>query len=128
MSWIKIDDQFADHPKVLQAGPLASWMYVCGLTYAGRYLTDGFIPAGQVRKLADVDNATKEEKHNMREKTVYLSVCMTPQQLAKLSELAKRTERTKGAVLRLLIDGTSVEELERLATRGPARAEGGASS
>jgi len=57
----------------------------------------------------------------MREKTVYLSVCMTPQQLAKLSELAKRTERTKGAVLRLLIDGTSVEELERLATRGPAR-------
>jgi len=52
----------------------------------------------------------------MREKTVYLSVCMTPQQLAKLSELAKRTERTKGAVLRLLIDGTSVEELERLAT------------
>ena len=59
MSWIKLDDQFADHPKVIAAGPLASWMYVCGLTYAGRYLTDGFIPAGQVRKLADVDNATE---------------------------------------------------------------------
>ena len=57
MSWIKIDDQFADHPKVLQAGPLASWLYVCGLTYAGRYLTDGWIPAAQVRKLADVDDA-----------------------------------------------------------------------
>ena len=59
MSWIKLDDQFTDHPKVIAAGPLASWMYVCGLTYAGRYLTDGFIPAGQVRKLADVDNASE---------------------------------------------------------------------
>lgn len=57
MSWIKIDDQFADHPKVLQAGPLASWLYVCGLTYSGRYLTDGWIPSAQVRKLADVDDA-----------------------------------------------------------------------
>ena len=45
MSWIKIDDQFADHPKVLQAGPLASWLYVCGLTYSGRYLTDGWVPS-----------------------------------------------------------------------------------
>lgn len=57
MSWIKIDDQFADHPKVLQAGPLASWLYVCGLTYSGRYLTDGWVPTAQVRKLADVDDA-----------------------------------------------------------------------
>lgn len=58
MSWIKIDDQFADHPKVVEAGPLAAWLYVCGLTYCGRYLTDGWIPDGQVRKLADVDKAT----------------------------------------------------------------------
>ena len=57
MAWIKIDDQFADHPKVLMAGPLASWLYVCGLTYSGRYLTDGWIPTAQVRKLADVDDA-----------------------------------------------------------------------
>jgi len=57
MAWVKIDDQFADHPKVLAAGPLASWLYVCGLTYCGRYLTDGWIPRSQVKKLADVDNA-----------------------------------------------------------------------
>jgi len=56
MAWIKIDDQFADHPKIVAAGPLASWLYICGLTYCGRYLTDGWIPRGQVRKLADVDN------------------------------------------------------------------------
>lgn len=57
MAWAKIDDQFADHPKVIAAGPLASWLYVCGLTYCARLLTDGFIPTGQVRKLADLDRA-----------------------------------------------------------------------
>ena len=57
MAWIKIDDQFSDHPKVIAAGPLAAWLHICGLTYCGRYLTDGLIPLGQLRKLADVDNA-----------------------------------------------------------------------
>ena len=57
MAWIKIDDQFRDHPKVLAAGPLACWLYVCGLTFAGQYLTDGHIPTTMLRKLADVDNA-----------------------------------------------------------------------
>jgi hypothetical protein len=57
MTWVKLDDQFADHPKVLEAGPLASWLYVCSLTYSARILTDGFIPKAQVRRLADVENA-----------------------------------------------------------------------
>lgn len=57
MTWVKIDDGFADHPKVVAAGALASWLFVCGLTYCSRQLTDGFIPSGQVRKLADVDDA-----------------------------------------------------------------------
>jgi hypothetical protein len=56
MAWVKLDDQFADHPKVLQAGPLAGWLYICGLTYCSRLLTDGFIPSGQVRRLADLKN------------------------------------------------------------------------
>jgi hypothetical protein len=55
--WSKLDDKFPDHPKIVQAGPLASWLYVCGVCYANRYLTDGFIPMGQIRKLADVDDA-----------------------------------------------------------------------
>ena len=58
MPWIKIDDQFSDHPKIVQAGPLAGFLYIAGLCYAGRYLTDGFIPRGQVRKLIDTDNVT----------------------------------------------------------------------
>jgi hypothetical protein len=57
MPWVRLDDNFPDHPKVVDAGPLAAWLYVCGVAYASRYLTDGYIPAGQVRKLADVDGA-----------------------------------------------------------------------
>lgn len=57
MTWVRLDDQFPDHPKVLEAGPAAAWLYICGLSYASRYLTDGFIPAVQVRRLADMDGA-----------------------------------------------------------------------
>lgn len=56
MPWVRLDDQFTDHPKIAEVGPLASWLYVCGLCYSARMLTDGFIPRGQVRKLADVDD------------------------------------------------------------------------
>lgn len=56
MTWARLDDQFTDHPKVVEAGPMAGWLYVCGLTYANRYLTDGFIPGAQVKRLADLPN------------------------------------------------------------------------
>jgi hypothetical protein len=53
MAWVRIDDGFPDHPKALQAGPMACWLYVCGIAYANRYLTDGFIPERQVHRLID---------------------------------------------------------------------------
>ncbi len=56
MSWVKLDDQFADHPKVLSAGPVAAWLWVCGLAYCARYLTDGLIPTSALKKLADVED------------------------------------------------------------------------
>ena len=52
MAWVRLDDQFTDHPKVVAAGPLAAWLYVCGLTYCARHLTDGLIPVAQVRQMA----------------------------------------------------------------------------
>lgn len=54
--WAKIDDAFPDHPKLGRLGrqaPLGGWLFVSGLCYCGRFLTDGFIPEGQVGKLAD---------------------------------------------------------------------------
>jgi DnaD/phage-associated family protein len=43
MTWVKIDDLLPDHPKVRRAGPAAAWLYIAGLCYCSRYLTDGFI-------------------------------------------------------------------------------------
>lgn len=57
MAWVRLADDFPDHPKVVRAGPLAAWLYVCGLSYANRYATDGFIPSAQVRRLADVPDS-----------------------------------------------------------------------
>lgn len=56
MSWLKLDDAFPDHPKLGMLSDLAvlgGWLWVSGLCYCGRYLTDGFVPHGQVGKLAD---------------------------------------------------------------------------
>lgn len=42
-SWIRLDDKIRHHKKFLTAGPAASWLWVCALSYAQEHLTDGFI-------------------------------------------------------------------------------------
>lgn len=51
MTWVKLDDQFPDHPKVIAAGPDAAWLYVAGLCFASKYLTDGFVPTHMLQHL-----------------------------------------------------------------------------
>lgn len=55
MPWVRIDDQFSDHPKVRQVGPLGLAMQVAGLCYCNRYLTDGFIPRATVPLLLNLE-------------------------------------------------------------------------
>ena len=55
MTWTKIDDQFYDHPKIVAAGSLGIALFVCGLSYCSRHLTDGFITEIQVPRLTDAD-------------------------------------------------------------------------
>lgn len=45
MPWSKLDDNIFDHPKMLRAGEDAANLYVRGLVYCNRYLTDGRIEA-----------------------------------------------------------------------------------
>jgi hypothetical protein len=52
MSWVRIDDNFADHPKLLRAGPVAGWLHVAGLCYAARQKTGGLVPMQVVNTLA----------------------------------------------------------------------------
>lgn len=53
MAWVRLDDGFPDHPKAVQAGPMACWLFVCGIAYANRYLTDGFVPERQLPRLIE---------------------------------------------------------------------------
>jgi len=51
MPWIRIDDHYDEHPKFARAGPLGVVMWLAGLAYCNRNLTDGFIPWNVARRL-----------------------------------------------------------------------------
>jgi hypothetical protein len=55
MGWVKLDDAFLDHPKFLEAGPLAGYLCIAAIAWSNRNLTDGFVPRAQVRRLVDFD-------------------------------------------------------------------------
>lgn len=59
MPWVRLDDGFADHPKVENAGPLAGWLHVAALCYSARHLTDGRIPKSKARRLTDIPTPAK---------------------------------------------------------------------
>ena len=60
MPWVRLDDGFPDHPKVVAAGPLAGWLHVCGLAYCNRNLTDGFIPRSAAHRLTSFEGVDVE--------------------------------------------------------------------
>ena len=53
MTWANIDDLFPEHPKVLNAGGDAAWLYICGLCFVNRNLTEGRIPKTVIARLSD---------------------------------------------------------------------------
>lgn len=53
MAWIRIDDHFDEHPKLAQVGPLGWGIWLAGLAYCNRNLTDGFIPRAVAKNLCD---------------------------------------------------------------------------
>lgn len=55
MTWIKIDDGFPDHPKVIGLSDKAFRTHIESLCYAGRYLTDGHIPQFVAEKIGTED-------------------------------------------------------------------------
>lgn len=57
--WIKLDDQVSHHPKLIAAGPMASWLWVCGLAYCARYVTNGKVPLASLPLLGSVPRASQ---------------------------------------------------------------------
>lgn len=61
MTWVRIDDGFADHPKILAAGPLAIVAQIRALCYCARHLTDGHLPEpAAAQLLADLSPLTAD--------------------------------------------------------------------
>ena len=58
MGWVRIDDNFADHPKVIGLSDSAFRLFITGLCYANRQLTDGLIPYQMVNAWVG-DNSEK---------------------------------------------------------------------
>ncbi len=52
-TYVKVHDGLPDHPKIIEAGGEAGWLYICGLAYASRQLTDGVLPKRLVPRLTD---------------------------------------------------------------------------
>lgn len=51
MTWMKVDDQFPDHPKFLGLTDTAVALYFIGLAYCSRHLTDGVVPELAVERM-----------------------------------------------------------------------------
>jgi len=52
MTWIKIDDQFFQNPKIIDLSKDAKLLYLCALTYCGSQLTDGIISKSALRVIS----------------------------------------------------------------------------
>ncbi len=62
MSWGKVDDKLHTHPKVDDAGIEAMGLWVLAMSYCADQLTDGFVSAERVRKLAGSRGASLSAK------------------------------------------------------------------
>lgn len=70
MAWVRFDDGFFRHPKVVAAGRDARDMYTSSIFYANQNLTDGFVPEGALRIIAadaGVSSHNKAVKALLRE-------------------------------------------------------------
>lgn len=52
MTWVRIDDGFWMHPKIVRVGNDSAGAFVRMLSYCGCYLTDGRVPGDVARTIA----------------------------------------------------------------------------
>lgn len=51
MTWLKLDDSFPSHPKVVGLSDAAFRLHVTALCYCGQHLTDGLVPKSATRTM-----------------------------------------------------------------------------
>lgn len=60
MPWVRIDDHFDEHPKLAAVGPLAWGVWLAGIAYCNRNLTDGFIPRSKAHSFTTFETVDEE--------------------------------------------------------------------
>lgn len=60
MTWVRIDDTFPEHPKVVGLSAAAFRLHVTAICYASRNLTDGYVPRGALRALGGTKQRVAE--------------------------------------------------------------------
>lgn len=72
MPWANLDDQFPDHPKVVNLSHGAFRLHVAGICHSSRYLTDGRIDACVVPRL--IPNYSKAMLSELTKRGIWLQV------------------------------------------------------
>jgi hypothetical protein len=71
VSWVNLDDQMPEHPKVVQLSDAAFRLHISAICYCNRYLTDGVVSASIVRRL--VPNFRKSSLSELLQLRVWFS-------------------------------------------------------
>lgn len=53
MPWVKLSDDWYDDQQLIEVGPHATLLWIVGLSWSARNLTDGVLPRAQIRRLVD---------------------------------------------------------------------------
>jgi hypothetical protein len=69
VTWVKLDDGFPEHSKILAAGPYGLAVHVRALCWAARNLSDGYLPAAAVKTFT-ADFGEIRGRHRARKETV----------------------------------------------------------
>lgn len=59
MTWVKIDDAITEHPKFLSLSPAGWTMWLHGIAYCSRNLSDGRIPKPMLQRLSSLSQPKK---------------------------------------------------------------------
>jgi hypothetical protein len=72
MPWVRLEDAFAEHPKVVSLPYRGRWLYIAALCYSNRRLTDGFIPLAILASLCphERDDPQTEDAYHLADQLV----------------------------------------------------------
>jgi len=96
MSWLRLDDGFAEHPKIQSVSERARWLHVTALCYCARHLTDGVLGPRDVKVLtAIVDNPCKKAINDLVRAELWVKLPQESFQIKDFLEWNPDAETTK---------------------------------